>query len=89
MELNKQTIDAYRELLTNPEKHGLPFKALAECFKASDKITAKHIIYGQFINYLKKPLPKVIFYIIMDELFGCDGKDEKGDLGYKLYLCVG
>ena len=89
MELNKETIDAYKELLTNPKTHNLPFKALNECFIKADKVTAKHELYDQFIKYLKKPLPKVIFYIVMDEVFGCGGKDDKGNLGYNVKLCVG
>lgn len=89
MELNKQQIDAYKELLSNPKKHGLEFKGLNECFNKCEKITAKHKLYKQYIDYLKKPLPKVIFYIIIDEMFfNCVGKDDNGDLGYSIELNV-
>ena len=85
MILNEQTIGAYKELLTNPFKHGLTFKPITECFEKSEKVTAKHILAKEFTDYLDKPLPKVIFYIVMNQLFGqCDGKDENGNLGYHL-----
>ena len=87
MELNPQTIDAYKELLLNPSKHKLDFKPINECFEKTDRVTAKHILAKEFITYLKKPLPKVILYIVMDQVFGqCNGKDSNGDLGYYLKL---
>lgn len=86
MILNQETIDAYTELLMNPNKHGLNFKALNKCFENSDKVTAKHILYEQYIQYLKKPLPKALFYIIMDKLYPSQGKDEHGYFGYYLRL---
>ena len=75
MVLSPETVNAYKELLTNPQKHGLQFKPLHELFE-------------DFANYLQKPLPKVIFYIIMDELYShLIDKDEKTkDLGYRLKL---
>lgn len=87
MELSKESVDAYKELLENPEKYGLEFRPLKECFESSDQVTPKHILFEQYIEYLQKPLPKVIFYIIMDEVYGnlIGRKDEKPkDLGYKL-----
>lgn len=83
--LNPETIDAYKTLITKPKENGLPFDAITECFDKSETVTAKHILAKQYIDYIGKPLPKVILYIIMDDLFGqCTGKDKNGDLGYKL-----
>jgi hypothetical protein len=85
MILNVETIDAYQELLTNPAKNKLHFKPIKECFEKSEIVTAKHTLAEQFIEYVEKPLPKLILYIIMDQVFGlCDGKDEDGNLGYHL-----
>lgn len=33
MVLSHETVNAYKELLTNPQKHGLQFKPLHECFE--------------------------------------------------------
>lgn len=87
MELNTQAIDAYKQILSNPSQHGFSFKPLKECFEVSDKVTAKHILFEQLIEVIKVPLPKVIFYILMDEMYGFgNGKDEKGNLGYSLKI---
>lgn len=88
MVLSPETVNAYKELLTNPQKHGLQFKPLHECFEEIEEVTPKHLLFEDFANYLQKPLPKVIFYIIMDELyFHLIDKDEKtNNLGYRLKL---
>lgn len=85
MELNPQTVDAYKTLITNPKENNLPFDSITDCFDKSKDVTAKHILAKQYIDYIDKPLPKVILYIIMDQIFGqCNGKDANGDLGYYL-----
>lgn len=90
MVLSPETVNAYKELLTNPQKHGLSFKPMNECFEETEEVTPKHLLFEAFSNYLQKPLPKVIFYIIMDELYShLIGKDETmKDLGYRLKLIV-
>jgi len=87
MVLSTEAVNAYKEILSNPVAHGFSFKPLNECFETSDKVTAKHILFQQFIEQIKKPLPKVIFYILMDEMYSSTiGKDEQGNLGYALTL---
>lgn len=90
MNLTPESVNAYKELMTNPASHGLSFKPLAECFEECKKVTPKHILYENYLEYLQKPLPKVIFYIIMDELYEhLISKDENtGYLGYRLKLIV-
>lgn len=90
MVLSPATVNAYKELLTNPQNNGLSFKPLNECFEETKEVIPKHILFEAFLNYLQKPLPKVIFYIIMDELYPhLIGKDENtNDLGYRLKLIV-
>lgn len=85
MILNEQTVLVYQELLTNPGGHGLSFKPITECFSKSDTCVAKHELFNSYNEYLGGRLPKVIGYIIMDNVFGvCSGKDESGNLGYYL-----
>lgn len=87
--LSNETIDAYKTILSNPLEHGFSFKPLKECFEKSEKVTAKHILFEQLIELIKVPLPKIIFYIIMDEMFGFgNDKDENGFLGYSLKIAA-
>ena len=64
------------DFLENPEKHGCDYKPLKEVFKETDKYIPQDKLYKKYLDYIKKPLPKVIFYIIMRETFeefgGCE-----------------
>jgi len=85
IQLTPETINAYKLCITDPKYQGLPFDAITNCFIKSGNVTAKHELAEAYINHINRPLPKVILYIIMDEIYGqCDGKDEKGNLGYHL-----
>ena len=86
MILNPEAVAAYKEVITNPSKHGLDIDPLEECFSESEEVTACHIMYQQYKKYIgNRPLPKVIFYIILEEIYGrCNGQDEKGNNGYHL-----
>lgn len=44
MVLSPETVNAYKELLTNPQKHGLQFKPLHECFEEIEEVTPKTFI---------------------------------------------
>ena len=83
--LTPEVIDAYKELLLHPKENGLDFDSITDCFEKSGIVTAKHILSESYIKYIGRPIHKLVMYIIMDQVFGnCDGKDEKGDLGYHL-----
>lgn len=86
IELTPGHIEAYKELLNNPSSHGFTFRKLTECFKESSTVIPKHELYKIYIDYLQKPLPKIVFYIIMDEIYGnvIDKDETSGNLGYKL-----
>lgn len=85
MTITPKVIEAYKELLINPSKHNLTITPITECFKPSEKVTAKHILAEAYIRHINKPLPKLVLYIIMDEMYGtCMEKDLNGNLGYKL-----
>lgn len=57
-------------------------------FVPSETCIANHILFNQFIEGTKwKSLPKVIFYILMNEEYGLPHfMDENKNLGYKLSL---
>ena len=72
--LNSKVIDLYRDFLENPKKNGFQYKPLREVFKETDKYIPQDKLYKKYLDYIKKPLPKVVFYIIMRETFeefGC------------------
>ena len=80
--------------LKNPKKYKCSYKPLREVFKETDKYIPQDKLYKKYIDYIKKPLPEVIFYIIMRETFeefgGCE-TDEDGkpmDYGYRLDLNI-
>lgn len=83
MQINEQTIFAYKEMLADPEKHNLPFQSLREIFLPSDIAIAKHIVYNEYQKVIDRNIPKLIFYIIMDEIYP-QKIAENGDLGYCL-----
>lgn len=92
--LTQQTIDLYTDFLVNPEKYNCDYRPLKECFKIVEKITPQDELYKQYVSYINKPLPKLVFYIIMRDmyptLFGADmykddsGELIRGNLGYRL-----
>ena len=91
MNLNPELIAAYKEILTNPSKHKIDLAPLEECFLKSEEVTACHIMYQQYKEYIgNRPLPKVVFYIILEEIYGrVNGQDEKGNNGYHLTFTKG
>lgn len=83
MTINEQTISAYKQMLSNPEKNNLPFPSLREIFLPSDTAIAKHIVWDRYQRLIDRNIPKLIFYIIMDEIFP-QKIAEDGNLGYAL-----
>ena len=92
--LTPQTVALFRKFVEHPEEYdGCDYKPLKECFVEGDHYEPQHLLYQQYVDYIKKPLPKVVFYIIMREQFpNYFGKDDRpgqrGDLGYKLKLNI-
>lgn len=52
MVLSHETVNAYKELLTNPQKHGLQFKPLHECFEEIEEVTPKHLLFEDNVEAL-------------------------------------
>ena len=94
LHLTPEVVAQYKDFLVNPQKYNCHYKPLHECFVEGDHYEPQDKLYDKYIEYIKKPLPKFMFYIIMREeypdLFGADewtddkGKWHRGDLGYKL-----
>lgn len=84
MELNTHSVAAYKSMLENPTKYGFTFRPIHECFDQDESVTANHILFQAFQKEVPG-LPKIFFYIVMEEIYGPpNGKDEKGNLGYHL-----
>lgn len=83
-----ETVDAYRKLMTDQKPHGLDMPSLSECFQDSTEGTPKDILFKMYIEKIgNKPLPKVFFYIVMDEIYHDKIiKCTNGDIGYKLKM---
>lgn len=85
IQLTPETVASYKHILLNPQKYNLPFKAITEYFEKSEQVTASHKLAYLYLTHIARPVPKMILYIIMNEIYGhCNAKDEKGDLGYYL-----
>jgi hypothetical protein len=83
--LTPEAVNAYKELITNPKKHGLTMLSLEEVFEDTEEATAKHILFNEYLKKVNHQLPKVFFYIIMDEIYSNKiAKANDGNLGYKL-----
>lgn len=96
MQLNIATINQYKDFLENPQKYECNYKPIKECFAPSKYVTPQDKLYELYVAHIDKPLPKVVFYIIMQELYdeyrGKAPYDEKtkkgGELGYYLRVDV-
>ncbi len=89
MVLNEQSVAAYEKLMTDPATHGLPFRALSECFMPSETVRPAHLLFADYIQEVPA-CPKVIFYIVMDMHYAqTKGTAPSGEAGYALeYLKV-
>ncbi len=87
--LNPESVAAYKTLMTEPTKHGLDIPPLCECFKEAEEATARHILFDEYIKKVNKPVPKVMFYIIMDEIYRNQiAKAPDGNMGWKLKITI-
>lgn len=79
-------------MILSPEliKHAKNEVNIQQYFIQSETCTPKHLLFQQFIEHTKwKGLPKLIFYILMDETFPKSiSKATDGNLGYCLELVV-
>lgn len=91
--ITSDVIDHYKDLLVHPDKYGCTYQPLHEVFTECEEVTPQDKLFNHFISYIKKPLPKVLFYIIMEQEFaaykGVEPKDENGKggrIGYRLKI---
>lgn len=88
--LSPETVAVAKEILESGfDGRVLPFK---DCFEKSETVLAKHLLFEQYRDAARCPIPKVFVYIVMDEIFGpCTGYDDvstpgRRDAGYYLKL---
>ncbi len=101
IKMTQETVNLYKDFLLNPYKYKCTYKPLRECFEENDKYIPQDKLFENYIAYIKKPLPKFMFYIIMKDVFGEYGGCEQievtnketgekymqnQDFGYKLKL---
>jgi hypothetical protein len=83
MYLTPELVASFKTAIENPTEHGFAFKPFKDYWLSSDVVTAKHILADEYMKIVN--IPKLVLYIIMDEVFGqCRDKDKDGLLGYKL-----
>jgi len=88
MQLTPGAVSAYNTLLNDPKKYLLNFPSMDECFEVSDLVTDKHVLHQEYIKYINRDVPKVIFYIIMDEKYASRlvKNPVTGNAGYSLII---
>lgn len=85
MYVTPESVASFKEWMTEPSKFDLPIRPLSEMFKESETVTASHIIFQQADQEYKRSIPKIFFYIVMEQVYGqAVHKDSRGDLGYKM-----
>lgn len=85
MELDPQTIEAYKECLNNPAKYNLKMQPFKDYFVQSENITALHVLAKDFQENVNRNVTKFIIYLLLQDHFGNpNGKDTEGFGGYNL-----
>jgi len=67
--ITPDVINSYKLLLTKPEEYGLDFPAITTCLIKSDVPTEKSELVKSYLTYINRSIPKVIMYIIIDQIF--------------------
>lgn len=87
LQITEETIEIAREILVEGKLNGINGKVpeFEKCFDVEKSVTAKHILWGDFVKATGCQIPKVFGYMVMDKVFGmCTGKDLQGYAGYNL-----
>lgn len=75
-------------MILSPElvEHAKKEVEISQYFEPAEIAIPKHLLFKEFTEKTKwKGLPKIIFYILMDELYPVR-KADNGDLGYLVSL---
>jgi len=84
MTLTPELIAFYKNALTNPKENELAFPSISEVFEPADTAIAKDVAYGYYLGAVERStsqIPKIVFYIVMDELFQ-QGLTDNSEMGY-------
>ncbi len=85
--LTPETQKIASEILIEGKMNGIngPVPPFKQCFNESESVTAKHVLWEDFVKATGCQIPKIFGYLTMDEVFGqCTGKDSQGYAGYHL-----
>lgn len=81
MIVSPESVATYKAVMTAPKENGFYFPALSEIFEESKTAIAAHTLFTQYRDLVKCPVPKVFFYIVMNDLYK-QGWAECGNGGY-------
>lgn len=88
--INPRTIKLYTLMICEPNKFDIDILPLKDVLIKSDQLIPNDLLYKQYLDYIApRPLPKLIFYIIMRDVFGdprVDSNSENKNAGYYLNL---
>jgi len=87
MIITPAAVAAFKECITHPSNHGLSITPITDFFIPGEVVIPKHILARAYMDHINKPIPKLVLYIIMDEIYGvCTEKAADGCLGYRLKM---
>lgn len=84
MNLSPESLNVFRTLMSKPKDFNLDFKSLSELMEEGDTIIAKHVLYEEYLLRIKRKesqLPKIFFYLVIDELYE-QGVSKEKEFGY-------
>jgi hypothetical protein len=86
--MTQEDIEAVIAVLLDPKAYNLELPAVTEVFEACEEVTAKHLVYAQYLikmDRAESQIPKLCFYIMMDRIY-TPSKGADGYLGYAVKL---
>ena len=86
MIIDTNSINVIKSFLCFPQKYGLTYMPIWKCFNITNVVTSQDKLYEHYVEYINKPLPKTIFYIILKMMYNhYSGIDKNsGNFGYRL-----
>lgn len=83
LNLTPDVVDGYQEILMHPQDHGFDFAPLDQVMIPADEYFDNSALFKLYVAYIGVPLPKIIFYIIMNRMYG-PGPTPQHTIGYKV-----
>jgi hypothetical protein len=90
MTISPELIADFKKILLDPKEYNFKFTAINDFFTVSNTIIPKDVLAKEYTDHCRDneaSLPKLVLYIIMDEIYGStDGKAKNGSFGYFLKI---